>query len=492
MNAATRTTVPGSVRAGRAVGAVVVSAAGDALGAGYEFGPALSPETPVAMKGGGGFHWEPGEWTDDTQMALAILLPLAEGDTDLARIEASFRAWFESGPPDVGNQTRGALNSTGPLADAAAAHLALTGGRAAGNGSLMRTGPVALAHPGDRDAIADLARAVSELTHPAADCVDACVLWSLAIDHAIHHAPTATEPWDAADAVRAGLTHLPEDRRDQWASLVDEADGADPGSFTNNGWVVHAFQAALAAITSTPVPDGDAAPRHLRLTLERAVRVGGDTDTVAAITGSLLGARWGVTALPFAWRRLIHGRVTATAPALRTADLEHLARLAFNGGEPDPTGWPGAASLLGHYRDTFGVSHRPMTLGDVVFGTVFDLEGAVHEGVDAVISLCRMGTHDVPADIEHHTLGLLDTSPDDNPNLVHLLDELTAGIEELHGEDKRVFVHCVQAENRTPTAAAAWLVRTGATPDEALRSVAARINQPRSFLSDAVRRLPPR
>ena len=87
------------------------------------------------MKGGGGFHWEPGEWTDDTQMALAILLPLAEGDTDLARIEASFRAWFESGPPNVGNQTRGALNSTGPLADAAAAHLARTGGRAAGNGS---------------------------------------------------------------------------------------------------------------------------------------------------------------------------------------------------------------------------------------------------------------------------------------------------------------------------------------------------------------------
>ena len=147
--------------------------------------------------------------------------------------------------------------------------------------------------------------------------------------------------------------------------------------------------------------------------------------------------RWGVTSLPFAWRRLIHGRFTAKAPALRTADLERLARLAFNGGQPDPTGWPSAESLMEHYRDHFGATHRPMTLGDVAFGTVFDLEGAVQEGVDAVISLCRMGTHDVPADIEHHTLGLLDTSPDDNPNLVHLLDELTAGIEELHGEDKR-------------------------------------------------------
>jgi ADP-ribosylglycohydrolase len=54
----------------RAVGALLGTAAGDALGAPYEFGPPRGPDLDVAMTGGG--PWEPGEWTDDTSMAIAI------------------------------------------------------------------------------------------------------------------------------------------------------------------------------------------------------------------------------------------------------------------------------------------------------------------------------------------------------------------------------------------------------------------------------------
>ncbi len=63
----------------RACGVLLATAAGDALGAGYEFGPALPPGTPVSMIGGGGFNWEPGEWTDDTSMAIAIAQVAARG-----------------------------------------------------------------------------------------------------------------------------------------------------------------------------------------------------------------------------------------------------------------------------------------------------------------------------------------------------------------------------------------------------------------------------
>jgi len=56
----------------RAAGVLVATAAGDALGAGYEFGPPLPTSTPVGMVGGGGFGWAPGEWTDDTSMAMVI------------------------------------------------------------------------------------------------------------------------------------------------------------------------------------------------------------------------------------------------------------------------------------------------------------------------------------------------------------------------------------------------------------------------------------
>lgn len=489
----TQPTPPPAVVADRSAGVVVASAAGDALGAGYEFGPPLPPTEPVHPDGGGSFGWEPGEWTDDTQMALAVLTALADPGTapePLAAIEAGFRAWFASGPADVGNQTRAVLRSTGPLAEAAARFTAERPDGAAGNGSLMRTGPVALAHPGDPAAVADLARAVSALTHPDPDCVEACVLWSVAIDHTIHHAPSSDLPWDWAAAVSHGLDHLPADRRTRWQALIEAAAGGAPLDFPQNGWVVHAFQAALAAICSAPVPDGDRPADHLRLALEHAVRAGGDTDTVAAIAGALLGARWGVTALPFAWRRILHGHRTYDEPALTAGDLEHLARLATNGGYPQAHGWPGIASMLPHYEQYWRDEPHRVTLAGVQFGNVHALADALADGVDTVISLCRMGTEDVPATVEHHVLGLLDTTVEDNPNLVFLLDDLVQGIGELVDEGRLVFVHCVKAQSRTPTVAAAWLGRReslGAAM--ALDRAATVLDRPVPFLADAVRRV---
>ena len=92
----------------RAVGAVMASAVGDALGAPYEFGPP-NPSAPCAMEGGGGFRWEPGEWTDDTQMALSVLTVLATGSTDVAAIGEEMVRWYRSRPRDVGIQTAGVL-----------------------------------------------------------------------------------------------------------------------------------------------------------------------------------------------------------------------------------------------------------------------------------------------------------------------------------------------------------------------------------------------
>ena len=110
------------VVADRIAGVLVGTACGDALGAGYEFGPPLPDSTEVLMSGGGALGWEPGEWTDDTQMALAVLVPLAAGNSDPAAIESGFRAWYDSGPRDVGNQTSSVLCRPGTLRDAAAAY----------------------------------------------------------------------------------------------------------------------------------------------------------------------------------------------------------------------------------------------------------------------------------------------------------------------------------------------------------------------------------
>ena len=316
----------------RAVGAVVGSALGDAMGAPYEFGPPR-PDAPCELEGGGGFGWAPGEWTDDTQMALAILGPLAaRGPGEpvlLDAIDAAVQAWFSSGPRDVGNQTRAVLGAAAQHGSSATvAALAYQAGHpdAAGNGALMRTGPVALAHLGDRAAVASLARSVAAMTHPHPDSVDACVLWSLALERAI---TTATaESFDWVGSLQSGLEFVDEGRRAVWAERIDEAAGADPVRWSgSNGWVVGAFQAAMAAITSTPVPT-DRPTDHLVRVLEVASRSGGDTDTVAAIAGALLGARWGVGVVPEEWRSKLNGYGRYDQPKLSGADLERLAQRA--------------------------------------------------------------------------------------------------------------------------------------------------------------------
>ena len=313
----------------RGTGAVLGSAAGDALGAGYEF-TNPTPDQEIAMIGGGGFGWAPGEWTDDTQMAVAILDVIATGSRDLDAIASNFLAWYSAGPADVGIQTSSVLGSAAvpeDLADAAAAFMEANP-RSAGNGALMRTAPVALAAIDDRTEIARLAGSIASLTHAHPASVAACVLWSLAIQQAITTAePDQVFDWEAA--VRNGLEHVSEDRRERWDELVTKAVTGPPGLFNPNGWVVTAFQAALSAIVNTPVPV-ERPSDHLRDALVAAVRIGHDTDTVAAIAGALLGSRWGTGSIPGEWNTVIHGDRRRGSEPVTGTELEQLARKAIS------------------------------------------------------------------------------------------------------------------------------------------------------------------
>ena len=158
------------------VGVLLATAAGDALGAAYEFGPPRGPELEVAMVGGGAFGWEPGEWTDDTSMAIAIAEVAASG-ADLREeqaLDALARRWhgWSQHANDVGVQTRSVLSRAGrrgisaQTARTESAALHELAGRTAGNGSLMRTAPVALAYLDDELGLVEAARAVSDTLRP--------------------------------------------------------------------------------------------------------------------------------------------------------------------------------------------------------------------------------------------------------------------------------------------------------------------------------------
>lgn len=351
--------------ADRAAGVLAGLACGDALGAPYEFAPPLAPGAPVGMVGGGSFGWAPGEWTDDTSMAVVVLdgveRAVAAGEPLTGHLDvlaAGWAAWARDAP-DVGAQTRAVLAAaeqagsvTGEgLRTAASAHHARTG-RSGGNGSLMRTAPVALAGLATfPDTLAWTARQVSELTHHDPEAGDACVLWCEAIRRAVLRGELD---------VRSGLALLPPERRDVWAARLDDAESRDPWTFPRNGWVVEALQAAWSAIHRTPVPS--ASPQqHLVDALERAVRGGYDTDTVAAIAGSLLGARWGLSAVPAPWAAVVHGW-----PGLRLGDLAQRGRAVAEAVVADAELLRAQVAWAGGFDGYAAVGDGPGELGRVV------------------------------------------------------------------------------------------------------------------------------
>ncbi|MDX1619994.1 MAG: ADP-ribosylglycohydrolase family protein [Nitriliruptorales bacterium] len=452
-------------RTDRISGTLLGLAAGDALGAGYEFqADPLGPDGDAEMIGGGLGGFEPGEWTDDTAMAVCIAEIAAEGDeVDLDAIGDRFLDWYRHGPKDIGISTVGVLSQAGRGADLrgiADDYFEAHPKGAAGNGSLMRTAPVALA---TLDAAladtAQLAREVSHLTHGDPLAADACVLWCAAIRVAIHEG--------RFDGIEQGLAFVDEARRDDWAGWIDEARTASPATFAPNGFVVPALQAAYAAVVQTPVPDDGPACLHLQRALHNAVRIGHDTDTVAAIAGSLLGARWGGSAIPFRWRRRLHGW-----PGYQAGDLMRLAVLAASGGRGDGMGWPDVDRMPPQAgRKAAAIP------GDewLVLGSLADLDhlDRIEGGVDAVVSLSRVGREQRPDDVEHHELFLTDDGdPGKDPNVGFVLADTADGLALLHDEGKRVFLHCAAGASRTPTVAAAYLVRhRGLAPDEAIDRV---------------------
>lgn len=298
-----------SDRENRIAGVMVGMAAGDALGAGYETGKPV-PRSGATMCGGG-YGFGPGEWTDDTSQAIAVAL----GRSVPLEVAKGLLSWYWTQPPDVGITTRAVLSrvkspSGMVLASKAHALRETALGKPVGfdpgvsNGSLMRTGPVCLPYLGNRGRVAYVARQISDLTHfdPSGYTGDACTLWSLFIEEAVT---------TGCVSFYAGLEFVDPKRREFWHQIIKGvfAEGSAPP--VRNGGVLGAFKAALYAVSrADSLEDG----------LQRAVAIGGDTDTVAAIAGSLLGAIYGASAVPAEWYEALHGW-----PGMYAEDLERLA-----------------------------------------------------------------------------------------------------------------------------------------------------------------------
>lgn len=305
-----------------AVGCVVGSAVGDALGAPFEFGPqgAFSERFPPTGQGGsaahsgemcGGGGWDPGEATDDTQMAVLVGESLLErGGLEPADVFHRFRRWAAADPKDIGLQTEAVLSSGDPWDTAAALHFQ-TSGRAAGNGSLMRASTSAVYFaPQGRKATMDAARRLAALTHG-----DRAAWEGTAVFHElVRVALTGADPLTALPET---LAEVHPDHRERYGVVL--APDWHPDLATEfNGAVWPCLGSAVWALRTTS---------GFEEAVRAAVDLGGDTDTVAAVTGGLAGAVYSVGGVPQPWTDALHVPLPGSGGrVLRLPELTVLAR----------------------------------------------------------------------------------------------------------------------------------------------------------------------
>ncbi|MFM7068230.1 MAG: ADP-ribosylglycohydrolase family protein [Actinomycetes bacterium] len=434
-------TRPTEHRVQHALGAMVGSAVGDALGAPFEFQPgglwsAKFPQAVVGERGEmrAGGMWAAGEFTDDTQMALALAESLCEHrQLDPADVWARWIEWSQDAA-DVGILTQRALRYDHWEGAAAHAHEE-NGGKSAGNGGIMRNTPIALfTLDQTSEAACALAEAQSNLTHLDADCAIGARLHTLALRAGIN-GDNVFEALD--DAVRRidGA-----ESRARWAELLSPDWHPDQTTLTN-GTVWTCLAQAVWAVRYAS---------SFEAAVTRAVDLGDDADTVACVAGSIAGAIWGIQAIPSRWTTYLCGTVGTNdgVQAYRSSTLQDLT-LRLLGRSPSKIA----------YADT---PEGPTAVDDS--GRLFaaDWGGARSAPTDwAVVSACRTGDDFLEHPIRREIYLIDEYDEAANHNVAAAVLDAVDSIDALLADhpEQKVLVHCHGGRSRTALILKAWAMR---------------------------------
>ncbi len=270
-------------------GCLLGLAVGDAIGTTVEFKPRGTFPPVTDMVGGGAFNLQPGQWTDDTSMALCLAESLVEksGFDALDQMQR-YLAWYETGYLsstgrcfDIGNATRQALEKFKTTGNP---NSGSTHPSSAGNGSLMRLAPVALFYAPDKKQARTYAVRSSRTTHGAKECLDACALIAGMLVAALAGRSKESILLDASLSGIVSEKILAIARGGYRDKAVQHIRG--------NGYVVDSLEAALWCFWTT----GTFSEAVLA-----AANLGEDADTTAAICGQIAGAHYGRSGIPRPW-----------------------------------------------------------------------------------------------------------------------------------------------------------------------------------------------
>ena len=282
-------------------GAMFGLAVGDALGAAVEFRPPGTFEPVTDYRAGGPHGLGPGEWTDDTSMALALADSIATVGWDLDDQAERYVAWWQTGKYsvtgecfDIGMATRSALSRW--LACRDARQSADPHPRTSGNGSIMRLAPVpiALAHwfPQHSEALVERLMESSLPTHASPQCRWACAYLGIVLTGLMHGLPRDEVLGPHWSPVRQ-LSRLGTMDSEIAQIATGSFRGKQPPAIRGGGYVVHSLEAALWAFHDA---------EDFSQAVLKAVNLGDDADTTGAVCGQLAGACWGESGIPSRWR----------------------------------------------------------------------------------------------------------------------------------------------------------------------------------------------
>lgn len=283
-------------------GALIGLAVGDALGAAVEFKQPGTFESVTGYRAGGPHGLEPGEWTDDTSMGLALADSIGEVGWDLNDQARRYCDWWRQGKYsvngrcfDIGMTVQSALFRFSENGDARTSGDAAE--RSSGNGSIMRLAPVPIRYADlFPENIQDLARLAAESglpTHASPQCQSACRYCSVLLAGLINgrdREEVLASDWEpTAKLQKTGPFH---------ATIAEIAAGSfrqkQPPQIQGSGYVVRSLEAALWAFHDA---------KDFEEAVLRAVNLGDDADTTGAVCGQFAGAYWGETGIKQEWLR---------------------------------------------------------------------------------------------------------------------------------------------------------------------------------------------
>lgn len=279
-------------------------AAGDALGTTLEFCARGSFEPLTDMVGGGPFKLRPGQWTDDTSMALCLATSLVECAGFDARDQMQrYCRWADEGYLsstgtcfDIGSTVRAALRRFQRDGNACAGSKQPD---SAGNGCIMRLAPIPMYFFPDLESVERFAIESSRTTHGAQECIDACRLFSRILCRALL-GESKIDVLFADSAAFAGAKSIVDIARGSYAAKAQ-------AQIRGSGYVVESLEAALWAFARTD---------NFADAVLLAANLGEDADTTAAITGQVAGAFYGEPGIPAHWLE----RLTFRAEIANLAD----------------------------------------------------------------------------------------------------------------------------------------------------------------------------